>query len=633
MKKIIKKFLITSIFVMIIMSTFLSMINVYSQAENIVKIGWGGTSFDTFNPFTTYAQVSGWATSDVYDTLVRFDKTYTKFIPDLAESWEMNSTHVVFHLVKNATFHDGVPVTAYDVNYSFYLASQPWSRLSPNVEGVEKIDVIDNYTIAFKVKSPIIFMLMAATAVPIVPMHIWEKVSDPSTYPDYPPIGSGPFKVVDYKEGQYILLQKNPSFFRRDWIPNVDKIMIVFYSDVTSASNALRAGDIDAVGPYVPVAVVNDLMNDPRFAVFKVRPVLYFYMAFNMYPEGKGNPTLRDPVVRRALAHAVNVSYLAELAWHGYAQPLATVMPTTNIFYDPNLKPYEFNLTLANQLLDQAGYKRGPDGIRVSPNGTPMKYTILVPSNMPELVRVGQQIALWWSQIGVSADVKAMDTGSMASIIWTKVDNKTTLGHDIDIWDWFVAPGDPTILSVFLSNQVIMGTSDSGYVNPEYDSLYQQMLEAKDLDTVKEIAWKMQEMLYRDLPYLPLYQVTAPQAYNKNRITGFDLDWPGGPFGGYDWTVFLKIKIVSPTTSAPATTTTTTGLTMTTSFTATSPVSVSATPIISTSATQVATNTTTATAAPPGISVGTSLIIAIIIIVIIVLGVVIWATTRRGKAS
>ena len=207
----------------------------------------------------------------------------------------------------------------------------------------------------------------------------------------------------------------------------------------------------------------------------------------------------------------------------------------------------------------------------------------------------------------------------MASIIWTKVDNKTTLGHDIDIWDWFVTPGDPTILSVFLSNQVIMGTSDSGYVNPEYDSLYQQMLEAKDLDTVKEIAWKMQEMLYRDLPYLPLYQVTAPQAYNKNRITGFDLDWPGGPFGGYDWTVFLKIKIVSPTTSAPAMTTTTTGLTTTT-------------PIISTSATKVATTTTTA-AALPGISVETSLIIAIIIVVIIVLGLVIWATTRRGKAS
>ena len=624
----IKKFSVyigvLSLLIIISLASSQFLVTTSAQAGvKVVKIGWGGTSFDTFNPFTTYAQISGWIGSDVYDTLVRFDKSYKNFIPDLAESWEMNSTVVVFHLVKNATFHDGVPVTAYDVEYSFKLASQDWSRLAPNVEGVEEIKILDNYTIMFKTKSSIIFMLMAATSVPIVPKHVWEKVKDPSTYPDYPPIGSGPFKVTDYKEGQYVVLEKNPNYFRTAWIPKVDKIIISFYSDVTAASNALRAGDIDAVGPYVPVSVAEELKNDPRFVVITSPPVLYFYLAFNVYPEGKGNPTLRDLNVRLALAHAVNLTYLAELAWHGYAQPLATVMPYTNIFYDPNIKPYTFNLTLANEILDKAGYKRGPDGVRVSPNGTPLKYKLLVPSNMPEAVRAAQQIAQWWSQIGVSVDVEAMDTGSMASIIWTKVDNKTTLGHDMDIWDWFVSPGDPTILSVFLSNQVILGTSDSGYVNPEYDALYQKLLEAPDLDTVRDLAWKMQEMLHRDLPYLPLYQVTAPQAFNK-RITGFDLDWPGGPFGGYDWTVFLKVNLaqyVSPTTTTPPTFTATTSPVQVTTLTTTSlPILTSAAP-----------TTATQTSAPSPVSASTEAMIALIIMVIVIIAAIITLLIRRGR--
>jgi peptide/nickel transport system substrate-binding protein len=541
----------------------------FAQTQNVVfRVGWGGTSFDTFNPFTTYAQISLWSTSDVYDYLVRFNKDYSLFIPDLAESWEVNSTTALFHLVKNATFHDGIPVTAEDVKYSFELASQKWSRLQPNVEMITSIEIKDNYTIVFKYKQSALFMVMAATNIPIVPKHIWMNVTDPATYSDYPLVGSGPFKVTNYKEGQYIELERNDKFFRMSWIPKVDKIIITFFSDSTSAANALRAGDIDAVGPTITPAIADSIRGNPNFNVITAPGVLYYYLAFNTYPTGKGNPTLRDKIVRQALAHAVNVTYLAELAWHGYAKPLATDIPSSNIFYNPNIKPYAFNLSLAAQMLDNAGYKVGPNNIRVSPNGVPMKYTLLVPSNMPEAIRAAQQIAAWWSKINVVVDVQAMDTGSMASIIWTKVNNTITLGHDLDLWDWFVSPADPTIFSVFLSTQIITGTSDSGYTNPEYDKLYDQMISAPSLNEVKNKAWQLQEMLHEDLPYLPLYEVLALQAYN-NRFTGFYLDWPGGPFGGNDWTLFLKVQLVSTTTSPTTTLSTATSPTTTTTITTT----------------------------------------------------------------
>ncbi|MEZ0393782.1 MAG: ABC transporter substrate-binding protein [Desulfurococcaceae archaeon] len=527
-----------------------------ASPEVVFRVGWGGTSFDTFNPFTTYASISAWMTSDVYSRLVRPTQDYLHFVPDLAESWEfVGNDTIVFHLVRNATFTDGVPVTAEDVAYSFYLANQSWSNLNPYVAMVEEVRVLDNYTVAFKVTSQMLFMLEAANSVPIVPKHIWEKVSDPSTYPDNPPIGSGPLKVTQFVEGQYAVLEPNPNFYYPWWLPKVDRIVVKFYSDVTSAANALLAGEIDAVGPYLPAAMIDTLKSNPNLYVFTSPGTMYFYLAFNVDPNGTGNPTLRDPVVRQALAHAVNVSYVCDIAWHGFSEPLATVLPTTNVFHDSQLKPYDFNLTLAAQMLDSAGYRVGSNGIRASPSGIQLSYTILVPSNMPEAIRAAQQIAQWWASIGVKADVRAMDTGSMSAIIWKKVNNTIVLGHDMDIWDWFVSPSDVLFLNVFLSNMKLTGVSDSGYANPEYDALFQQLYNAASLDQLREIAWRLQEMLHRDLPYLPLCQVNAVQAHSK-AFTGFDYGWPAGPFGGSDWRTFLNVAPASQAsaTSAPSTT-------------------------------------------------------------------------------
>lgn len=155
-----------------------------------------------------------------------------------------------------------------------------------------------------------------------------------------------------------------------------------------------------------------------------------------------------------------------------------------------------------------------------------------------------------------------------------------------------------------------MGTSDSGYVNPEYDTLYEEMMSAPDIETVKKIAWRMQEMLHEDLPYLPLYEVLSPQAYVKS-FTGFEVDWPGGPFGGYDWTVFLKVRPTALQTTTPVTSPVTTP---TTPKPTTTPATTPTTP---------ATTPTTPTTPPPAEAFPTGLIAGVIVIaIIIVLGLI-----------
>jgi len=163
---------------------------------------------------------------------------------------------------------------------------------------------------------------------------------------------------------------------------------------------------------------------------------------------------------------------------------------------------------------------------------------------------LARSLANMWRQIGIYAEVKAMDTGSMSAIIWQNKDGKTILGHDIDLWDWNVGPDDVTIFDVFVTGRKLTGTSDSGYSNPEYDELYEKLFEAKTFNELLSIAYKLQEILYNDLPYISLCEVEPIQAHNT-KFTGFNYDWPGGPFGGNDWTTFLNVRLTETSSTTP----------------------------------------------------------------------------------
>lgn len=514
-------------------------------------VGYGGTPFDTFNPFTTYTVVSVMSTIDVYDTLIRFNSTFSPVVPDLAYKWVVfpNNSAAEFWLVRNATWSDGVPVTAQDVVYSFQVANNSASRLQPQVSIITSIEAPDNYTVIFHYHPTILFLSYTAAAVPIVPKHVWEKyVPDPTNstqlvnYQDYPVVGSGPFQVTDYVQGQYIELTANPNYFYVSMRPHVQRIIIQFFKDTNSMVSALEAGQIHAAAPTILPSQVKALQSYPNLKVVVEPGEELWYIAINVYPQGHGNPTLKDLRVRQALAHAINYTQLAQVIWQGYATPAGGLLPVGNRFYDPNLKPYDFNLTLAREILDQAGYKLGSNGVRVSPNGTQLSYTLYVVNNAPEEVEAANMIANWWGQIGVKTTVQAVDAGTLAGIIWPN------FTQDLDLWDWFTTPALPTLLSVFLSNQTETGTSDSGYQNPAYDALYNHMVSATDYQTLYNDAYQLQEMLYNDLPYIVLYYVDSIEAYNSQLFTGYFDNMTGGPFSDLNWYTFINLRPAAQTT-------------------------------------------------------------------------------------
>lgn len=554
-----KSVFVASLAALLVLGSFISVAKVthaQSSASTFI-IGYGGTQFDTFNPFTTYTVVSTMSTLDVYDYLIRYNSTFSPTVPDLAYKWYVypNQSAAVFYLVNNATWSDGVPVTAQDVVYSYQVANNSASRLEPNVAVITSVQAIGNYTVVFHFRPTALFLINTAAQVPIVPKHVWQKyVPNPSNstqlsnYQDYPLVGSGPFTVTNYVQGQYIELTANQKYFYTSRVPHVQHIIVQFFKDTNSMVSALEAGQIDAAAPtLLPVQAQELIKSYPNIKVVAMPGEEFWYIAVNVYPAGHGNPTLKDVNVRRALAYAMNTTELAQVIWQGYATPAGGLLPIGNAYYDPNLKPYPFNITLANQILTQAGYKMGSNGVRVSPNGTPLSYTLYVVSNAPEEVQAANIIANWWKEIGVQANVQAVDSGTLASIIWPN------FTQDFDLWDWFTSPALPTLLSVFLSNQTETGTSDSGYQNKSYDALYGKMMTATSIAQVKQYAWELQSVLYNELPYINLYYVDSIEAYNSQLFTNVFTNMTGGAFSDVNWYTFINVMPVSQTSNVSTT--------------------------------------------------------------------------------
>ena len=488
-------------------------------------VGWGAAPIDTLNPtdITLYDGGSYVLMHLIYDTLVRADVNGEP-IPDLAQSWSYtNPTTVVFNLAHNATWQDGLPFTATDVVYTVntYLAHPEFPIMRLYVQNVESISAPDNYTVQINLKSPdATFISELLPAMFIIPKHVWENVGNFTSYANSNPIGTGPFKFTSWGGiNTYVQLAANPNYFLG--APHIDQLVLRYFSSYNPMALALQSGEIDYAGPLFPPALVPSLKTTAGIQIITRPDQRYYYFCMNEYPQGTGNPALRDVRVRIALSHAINNTALNQVVWNGtYATPQNTVIPLTfGKWVNPNIQAYDFNLTEAAQILDNAGYKVGSDGIRVSSNGTRLVFKIEVPSDYSEEYRAAQEIASWWKQIGVEGEPQITDTGTLGNEVagWQ---------HDTFIWVWSLGEivGPDYFLSMFQSNEAQPapngGLSDSGFMNPTYDQLYTQQAQTTNSTQRQQIMWQMQQILHDNAVYVPLYDPSAVQGYRSDLFTG-----------------------------------------------------------------------------------------------------------------
>jgi len=324
-----------------------------------------------YNPIMGTDGRSALVVSMVYDDLVSYDADMN-IAPWLAESWTVSADGltVTFNLVENAKWHDDEPLTAEDVKFTidYYIGEEvPYDTAL--MSRIDSVETDGDYTVIVHMKEPYAWVLDDFEDVPIMPKHIWEdKEWDWPVHPDMP-IGSGPFKWDSYLDGEWIKLVANEDFWM-EGKPHLGSFTVRVISEASARYLAISTGEADSERYELDTGFIETTSADPNLAPLEDTwcvGMWDYVISFNQ----RTDPALQDPVVKKAIAHAIDRQELVDIARLSYGTATDTFIPPQFFgpaYENPDATTYEYNVFLANQMLDAAGYLDiDADGIREMP--------------------------------------------------------------------------------------------------------------------------------------------------------------------------------------------------------------------------------------------------------------------------
>jgi peptide/nickel transport system substrate-binding protein len=482
----------------------------------ILRIGTT-EGIDSLNPFVGFNQDAYSTWFYIYPSLVQYDLRTFRFIPNFAKTWQTSPDGLrwTFHLAPNARWSDGKPLTAADVawtvNTIVKFQNGPTGAWAGSVAHLVGVKATSPTTIVATYRQPVANVLSNLGLIPILPEHVWARYatgngnalkSYPNTPGGQPLVGGGPFILVKYVQHQVAVFKRNPSFYGPR--PHLDGFGLQFFESPDAMVTALKSGQLDAIEHLPPTAVAT--VKSAGFHV-RVGPSFEFRdFIFNSNPKKPQHRELLNPKVRMAFEYAIDRQEIVRTAWLGYATPGSTIVGPAQItsgihWHDSAIKPLPFDIAKANQLLNQAGYKMGPNGVRIA-DGHPMSYQVIFPhAETGPGNRAFQIIQTNFKQIGVQLTQKPMDDTAAFSAI-TAPNNKY-LNFDLAMWDWVPNPDPDFILSILGCDQY-GSWSDTGYCNHAYDKLYQEQGVTLNPQKRLRLVDTMQQMIYNARPYIVL---------------------------------------------------------------------------------------------------------------------------------
>jgi peptide/nickel transport system substrate-binding protein len=501
----------------------------------VVRIGWGGSP-DTLNPGAATLEESYTLFELVYSSMyeLNLDGSYS---PDLATSVEVSEDGTVytFKIRDDMRWHDGQPVTARDVvfSYRFYQKHEDFPFMPSYTGYFDTIEAPDDQTVVLTLTEPIPNIESQLFWLFILPEHIWAEHDTPegaAAFENTEMIGSGPFKMREYRQGEFVHLEavKDQPVFPA----KVDELVFQTFDNQDALVQALLTSQVDMI-TEMPNTAVPTLRNADNVELVigaplnpNVADIILNQVPPDLCPPDgvcSGHPALRDLAVRRALAHATDKQKIIDVVLLGLGTPGLTLIPDgLGTWYNDAIEDYAFDIAEANRILDEAGYLDSDgDDVREMPDGSrPLSFRLNWPSDSATAPRVAELLGETWRQIGIELQPQTLDPDTLTSICCPTFDS------DIIIWGWGSDPDPAFLLSVHLTEEIPTGSSETGYSNPEFDALFAQ--QAAELDPAKRqaIIWRMQEILHRDVAYIVPYYDQAVQAYRTDRFQGWVIDQP-----------------------------------------------------------------------------------------------------------
>lgn len=445
----------------------------------------------------------------VLETLI-FKDADLNCIPGLAKSWEVSDDGITWtiYLREGVKFHDGSIFDAEAVKHNLERVSKRWPDLFGSIKS---IDVVDKYTIRVEHNepfAPFIYSLAWPGAAIISPNAIDEegKVTEP--------IGTGPFKRVEWVADDKIVLERN-----EDWwggIPKLDKITLKFIPDPNTRMIALEAGEIDMIidtGGVLPEQVAM-LKTHPEIEVLTIDGAVPHYMSLNT-----NKAPFDDVKVRKAVMYAIDPESIIKYALEGYGKLMTSITPHSEAEWLHADTLFKFNNPdKAKELLEEAGWMDTDDNGILDKNGQEFKITFLLATGLIgrwPYMSIAEIVQEQLRKIGIIVEIKVVETG-----LWRK---SLKAGEaDMSIRPWAgISP--QTRLQAWLHSEgeqnLAMGIF---YKNPHIDELIEQAMRTTDNAEAQELLFEVQEIAAEEVPVIPIYDEVLINAVREN-IKGYKL--------------------------------------------------------------------------------------------------------------
>ena len=487
--------------------------------SNVVKASKrGGTLSMLVQPevptLASYLSTSmpvGQTASKIYDGLLEYNFDLSPR-PCLAESWNVSpdGLTITFNIRKGVKFHDGHPMTSEDVRYSIMEVLIKYHARGGKFKIIESIQTPDNHTVLIKLKSssPALMMAFSGYESPIIPKHLFAG-KDIKNHPlANKPIGTGPFKFVEWKRGQYMRFDRNPDYWSPGQ-PYFDRIVVQTIPDSATRSAVLEKGDFQLAGfGAVPNNDAKRLGALPNLIV-----TTKGYENFSPISELDFNTKVKpfnNKKVRQAVAFCIDRKFVIENIWFDFGK-IATGPINSNFeaagLYTSKVKNYDVSnrIEVANRLLDEAGYPRKSDGYR-------FEITHDITPYGSEWQSFGEYTVQQLDKIGIKARLRVEDVATWLKRIYTNYD--FTLSSN-----WLNTFADPVlgVHRLYHSNAIKPGTvfkNASRWSSPLTDKLMDMASVEPDQEERGALYQAFQKILVEEVPVTWIHEIQFPTVIN-----------------------------------------------------------------------------------------------------------------------
>ena len=448
-----------------------------------------GVDLESLNPYwhNTTANYAVWR--HFLEPLVEYDFIRRRYTGVLAESWSATEKAWTFKLRKNVKFHNGSELTAADVIYSFKRTMDPKLSRQLNIKGVvQSINAPDPYTVVITTTKPVVSFLEYLDNVYILSEAAAKDSGDEVTLGKRP-IGTGPFKFMEWLRGDRVVAEKNPQYWRG--APKIDRIIWKPVAEDAARLALIESGQADLVA-NVPPHETDRFKGNPAVRLEEVRSSRIIFLLLD--PAYK---PLDNRLVRQAIHYAIDKDALVKFVLDGKAYRLDGMLGPHGIGEDPSFKPFSYNPQKAKELLAAAGYANGFEIDFLTSTGRYTKDREVAQAIAGQLAKVGIKARLQTPEWGVFND---LHRSGKCPICFR---GRGTVVDPDDFFHEYFETGVSKRLS---------------YSNPEFDRLIQQQRQIFDFDKRAPVLQSALKLLLEDAPIVPLYNPVDIYAVNRRLI-------------------------------------------------------------------------------------------------------------------